>query len=120
MGCGQSSTAVKESSSGIQRRQSVILPPPDIPMNIGNNVKFQLPPHSKIIVIIGTAFRNKSKLVCMHPFQSLGGPGSGKGRLVANLRSMFGMKLISVESVILKYLPKKVAHSMTLNSVDVS
>lgn len=50
----------------------------------------------------------------------LGGPGSGKGRLVANLRSMFGMKLVSVESIILKYLPKKVAHLMTLNSVDVS
>ena len=33
---------------------------------------------------------------------------------------MFGMKLISVESVILKYLPKKVAHSMTISSVDVS
>ena len=49
-----------------------------------------------------------------------GGPGSGKGRLVANLRSMFGMRLISVESIILKYLPKKVAHSMKINSVDVS
>ena len=51
---------------------------------------------------------------------SAGGPGSGKGQLVANLRSMFGMRLISVESVILKYLPKKVAHLMQLNSVDVS
>lgn len=51
---------------------------------------------------------------------SAGGPGSGKGRLVANLRSMFGMKLVSIESIILKYLPKKVAHSMTLNTVDVS
>lgn len=56
----------------------------------------------------------------MQSFHSPGGPGSGKGRLVANLRSMFGMKLISVESIILKYLPKKVAHSMTLSSVDVN
>lgn len=39
---------------------------------------------------------------------------------MANLRSMFGMKLVSVESIILKYLPKKVAHLMALNSVDVS
>ena len=39
--------------------------------------------------------------------------------MVANLRSMFGMRLISVESVILKYLPKKVAHSMKINSVNV-
>lgn len=38
---------------------------------------------------------------------------------MANLRSMYGMKLISVESIILKYLPKKVAHSMTLDSVNV-
>ena len=53
-------------------------------------------------------------------FHVAGGPGSGKGRLVANLRSMFGMKLVSIESIILKYLPKKVAHTMTLNSVDVS
>lgn len=58
MGCGQSSTAVKEDSGEIKRRQSVILPPPDIPMNIGNNVKFQPPPHSKVIVIIGTTFKN--------------------------------------------------------------
>ena len=58
--------------------------------------------------------------ICNPPLHSTGGPGSGKGRLVANLRSMFGMKLVSVESVILKYLPKKVAHSMTLNSVEVS
>ena len=40
--------------------------------------------------------------------------------MVANLRSMFGMRLISVEGIILKYLPKKVAHSMKINSVDVS
>ena len=40
--------------------------------------------------------------------------------MVANLRSMFGMRLISIEHIILKYLPKKVAHSMKINSVDVS
>lgn len=40
--------------------------------------------------------------------------------MVANLRSMFGMRLISIEGIILKYLPKKVAHSMKINSVDVS
>ena len=48
-----------------------------------------------------------------------GGPGSGKGRIVANLRSMFGMKLISGENIVLKYLPKKVQHSMTLTSTEV-
>lgn len=48
-----------------------------------------------------------------------GGPGSGKGRIVANLRSMFGMKLISTESIVLKYLPKKVQHVMTISSTDV-
>lgn len=45
----------------------------------------------------------------------IGGPGSGKGRIVANLRSMFGMKLISSEALIFKYLPKKVQHAMTLD-----
>ena len=50
---------------------------------------------------------------------STGGPGSGKGRLVANLRSMFGMRLISAESIILKYLPKKVQHAMTLTTTEV-
>ena len=50
---------------------------------------------------------------------SPGGPGSGKGRIVASLRSMFGMKLISTESIVLKYLPKKVQHVMTISSTDV-
>lgn len=50
----------------------------------------------------------------------VGGPGSGKGRIVANLRSMFGMKLISTESIVLKYLPKKVQHVMDISSTDVS
>ena len=49
-----------------------------------------------------------------------GGPGSGKGRIVANLRSMFGMKLISAENIILKYLPKKVQHFITLSTASVS
>lgn len=49
-----------------------------------------------------------------------GGPGSGKGRIVANLRSMFGMKLISAENIILKYLPKKVQHFITLSTANVS
>ena len=49
-----------------------------------------------------------------------GGPGSGKGRIVANLHSMFGLKLVSSESAILRYLPKKVQHVMTLSSTDVS
>ena len=34
---------------------------------------------------------------------------------MANLRSMFGMKLVSGESLIFKYLPKKVQHAMTLS-----
>ena len=38
---------------------------------------------------------------------------------MANLRSMFGMKLISTESIVLKYLPKKVQHVMTISSTDV-
>jgi hypothetical protein len=101
MGCSQSSSsAVEEGIKEVaKRRQSVVEPPPVIQVNVGSNVKFQPPPHTKIVAI-------------------LGGPGSGKGRLVANLRSMFGMRLISVESIILKYLPKKVAHSMKINSVD--
>ena len=49
----------------------------------------------------------------------VGGPGSGKGRTVANLQSMFGMKLISTESIVLKHLPKKVQHVMSIESTDV-
>ena len=49
-----------------------------------------------------------------------GGPGSGKGRVVGCLQSMFGMKLVSSEAIILKYLPKKVAHVMDVTSTDVS
>ncbi len=45
-----------------------------------------------------------------------GGPGSGKGRIVANLRSMFGVRLISVESLIFQYLPKKVQHSKNITT----
>ena len=53
MGCGQSSVAVSESVAPAKRRQSVVLPPPDIPMNVGSNVKFHPPPNSKVIVIFG-------------------------------------------------------------------
>ena len=56
--------------------------------------------------------------LCNQPLA--GGPGSGKGRIVANLRSMFGMKLISTESIVLNYLPKKVKHVMTISSTDVN
>ena len=45
-----------------------------------------------------------------------GGPGSGKGRIVTNLKSMFGMKLITIEETVLKYLPKKMQHTMTLEN----
>ena len=45
-----------------------------------------------------------------------GGPGSGKGRIVANLRSMFGVRLVSIESLIFRYLPKKVQHSMEITT----
>lgn len=55
----------------------------------------------------------------MHNYVYIGGPGSGKGRTVANLQSMFGMKLISTESIVLKHLPKKVQHVMSINSTDV-
>lgn len=53
--------------------------------------------------------------ICLSFCLVSGGPGSGKGRIVANLRSMFGMKLVSGETLIFKYLPKKVQHAMTLN-----
>ena len=54
MGCGQSTTAVSDGSGpGESRRQSVILPPPEIPVNIGANVKFHPPPATKVFVIIG-------------------------------------------------------------------
>lgn len=46
----------------------------------------------------------------------LGGPGSGKGRIIANLRSMFGVRLISIESLIFHYLPKKVQHTMKVST----
>ena len=32
---------------------------------------------------------------------------------------MFGIRLISAESIILKYLPKKVQHAMTLTTTEV-
>ena len=32
---------------------------------------------------------------------------------------MFGMRLVSAESIILKYLPKKVQHAMTLTTAEV-
>lgn len=62
MGCGPSSPAVSESTvpDSKKRRQSVVLPPPDIPINLGSNVKFQPPPNSKIVVIIGKCIRKDS------------------------------------------------------------
>lgn len=62
MGCGQSSPAVSDSTvpHGKKRRQSVVLPPPDIPLTLGSNVKFQPPPNSKIIVIIGKCTNHNS------------------------------------------------------------
>lgn len=33
---------------------------------------------------------------------------------------MFGMRLVSAESIILKYLPKKVQHAMTLTTAEVA
>ena len=37
---------------------------------------------------------------------------------MANLRSMFGMKLVCVESLIFHYLPKKVQHAMAVRSTS--
>lgn len=54
-----------------------------------------------------------------YAYMYIGGPGSGKGRMVTNLQSMFGMKLISTESIVLKHLPKKVQHVMSINSTNV-
>lgn len=45
-----------------------------------------------------------------------GGPGSGKGRIIANLKSTFGAKLISAESLILDNLPKKVQQVMSITT----
>ena len=53
MGCGQSSGAADAGSAHEKRRQSVVLPPPDIPMSVGSNVRFLPPPNSKIFVIFG-------------------------------------------------------------------
>lgn len=64
--------------------------------------------------------RQIDRLIDRYVPLSPGGPGSGKGRLVANLRSMFGMRLVSAESIILKYLPKKVQHAMTLTTAEVA
>ena len=66
-------------------------------MTIGRKVAFPAPPTLKALVIFG-------------------GPGSGKGAIVANLCSMFGMQLVSAEALIFKYLPKKVSHTMELNT----
>ena len=63
------------------------------------------------------------QILCLRVYDStihgIGGPGSGKGRTVANLQSMFGMKLISTESIVLKNLPKKLQHVMAIESTDV-
>lgn len=69
MGCGPSSPAVSESTvpDSKKRRQSVVLPPPDIPINLGSNVKFQPPPNSKIIVIIGKCISQDSLLAGLCP-----------------------------------------------------
>ena len=55
MGCSQSSSsAVEEGIKEVaKRRQSVVEPPPVIQVNVGSNVKFQPPPHTKIVAILG-------------------------------------------------------------------
>ena len=64
MGCGQSSSSPVKDNSGEppKRRQSVVQPPPVIPINVGSNVKFQPPPHSKVIVVLGR--RNRECIDC--------------------------------------------------------
>lgn len=105
----------------------IIPPPPEINVTIGSNVCLD-PTAARIIFIFGMPANQHeqqgptsdtltvSTCSASHP---PGGPGSGKGRIVANLRSMFGMKLISGENIVLKYLPKKVQHSMELTSTEV-
>ncbi len=48
-----------------------------------------------------------------------GGPGSHKGRVVGSLQSMFGMKLISSEAIILKFLPQKVGNIVSISTTEV-
>ena len=69
MGCGQSRPAVKEDTEPEKkkRRQSVVaVPPPNIAMNIGSNVKIQPPPHSKIFVIFGKSSNIIIQITEMH------------------------------------------------------
>ncbi|KAL5480097.1 hypothetical protein EMCRGX_G023719 [Ephydatia muelleri] len=104
MGCGSSVT--KRSSAEPRQRPEYVrkisvldINAPVIPITLGSNVHF--PPFGTTPIIF-----------------IFGGPGSGKGRIVANLRSMFGMKLISAENIVLKYLPKKVQHFITLSTTN--
>jgi adenylate kinase family enzyme len=98
MGCGSSKVEEHIKVSNAPRKSIVLPPPPEIDLVAGPEVKpFAAPPASRVIAVFG-------------------GPGSGKGRVVAQLCSMFGMNLVSSESLIFKYLPKKVAHTSELKT----
>lgn len=121
MGCGASNAVVPLGPQDIKkiRKVSVLSEnPPTINITGREDAKFVASPATKVIFIFGECCDDDTVIIIMQYlwYIYIGGPGSGKGRIVANLRSMFGMKLVSGESLIFKYLPKKVQHAMTLNS----
>ncbi|XP_064384200.1 uncharacterized protein LOC135333213 isoform X2 [Halichondria panicea] len=105
MGCGSSSglglrprsrRTAASSGDGKERKLSVRGPVPFINVTFGSNVD-KSPP--KVIFVFG-------------------GPGSHKGHVVGSLQSMFGMKLISSEAIILKFLPQKVGNIVSISTTE--
>ena len=148
-GAGDTDKAVKEDGSKAAkdpRKQSIFEKIPEIKVTSGDAVKLtaQLPrvififgmvkilqkhfgflPSTVVYVKFAMGLQTSCILCKLISHISIascictGGPGSGKGRMVTNLQSMFGMKLISTESIVLKHLPKKVQHVMSINSTNV-
>ncbi len=130
MGCGSSTvqgrpvserTAIRKARN---TKQSVLTPAPAINVTFGANVVKERP---KVIFIFGellfflcAQLIYPASLLTVYCMVLAGGPGSHKGRVIASLQSMFGMRLVSSERLILKHLPKRVAHVMTLSSAGVS
>ena len=115
MGCGSSAgtAAVLQTGEGTPRKKSIL--PQQIPKIsiVGlENVSFVPSPEMKVMFIFGEHQSIVHNSSCF-----AGGPGSGKGRIVAKLCERFNIRLLSVESLILKHLPKKVKRVLSLNTI---
>ena len=112
MGCGSSTSGPRLEAP----RKKSILPEqiPKISTTGLENVSFLPFPAVKVMFIFG-------KIIMVadtsHSPCSVGGPGSGKGRIVAKLCERFNIRLLSAESLILKHLPRKVKRVLNISTI---